>query len=104
MDERRKQAYRYLLYKAMLDIRQISWLPLKWYSPFSPMFWVRNIPRVRRAGEIADWLHNLAFFSMLDFEGFGEDWFWQDYQRLCERYPLPEYRRLFDQHLKESML
>ncbi|MCC9606301.1 hypothetical protein LOC68_18560 [Blastopirellula sp. JC732] len=28
MDERRKRAYRYLLYQAMLDIRPVAWLPL----------------------------------------------------------------------------
>lgn len=75
MEHRRKQAYRYLLYRAMLDIRPICWMPLGSFNPFR---WKETAGRVRRAGVIADWLHNLALFSALDFERFDEDWFWRE--------------------------
>lgn len=103
MDERRKHAYRFLLYWAMLDIRPITWLPRSWFKLFSPMFWVRDMRRVRQAGAIGDWMHNLALFSSLDFNNFDEEWFWRDFQSLSERYPVSQYRSVFEQRLYESL-
>ena len=77
MDEARKKAYRLLLYHAMLDIGPIQWLPRSW----NPFRWRRQLRLHQRAGEIADWLHNLAQFSALDFEGFDEDWFWREFRQ-----------------------
>jgi hypothetical protein len=36
---------------------------------------------------VADWLHNLAQFSALEFERFDEEWFWRDFGRIRSRYP-----------------
>jgi hypothetical protein len=99
MDDARKKAYRYLLYHAMLDIRLIQWLPRSW----NPFRWRHSY---QRAGVIADWLHNLAQFSALDFEGFDEDWFWREFRQFNERYPdygLTHYQDLFlSEVLKEQ--
>jgi hypothetical protein len=99
MDERRKHAYRYMLYRAMLDIRPLAWLRLT-----NLLCWGREIRRVRRLGALADWLHNLALFSSLNFERFDEDWFWQEALSLKQRHPefdLEEYQRVFERQLSE---
>jgi hypothetical protein len=49
-------------------------------------------------------MHNLAFFSAVDFEGFDEGWFWREFGYLDRRGPDAEqtfYRSLFEQRLKE---
>jgi hypothetical protein len=100
MDERRKSAYRYLLYWAMLEIRPIAWPRLR--NPFRRPGEVR---RIRRAGALADWLHNLALFSSLDFSRFDEEWFWKDGRSLEARYPgldLERYNRLFQERVEAA--
>ena len=107
MNEIRKRAYRILLYEAMLDIRAIAWLRLTFWQRFNPYAWARNQRQVRRAGVIADYLHNLARFSAYNFEHFSEDFFWQDWQSACERYPdfgLQVYKDRFDKMLSESLM
>lgn len=101
MDEQRKYAYRYLLYRAMLDIRTIQWLGWRPWRTWIPPFQRREIRRVRYAGAVADWLHNLAFFSARDFQGFEEPWFWRDFERICSQFPefgLESYRQEFERH------
>src|SRR5580765_1398135 len=102
MDEHRKSAYRYLLYRALLEIRGVEWIthgPLRLVSPFTLR---REIKRVTRAGVLADWLHNLAHFSSDDFRGFNEEWFWRDYASLVKRHGDPRnYRAVFDRRLQE---
>ena len=85
LNDQEKAAYRYLLYRAMVDIRNLcqsrgseSWSPLEWW---------RQYRRSRVAGALADWLHNLAAFASRDFEGFSADWFWQEYANLGKRLP-----------------
>jgi hypothetical protein len=100
MDKHHKYAYRYLLYWATLDIRSIHWLTFR-----NPFRWRSNIQRVRQAGAIADWLHNLALFSALDFERFDENQFWRDGRVLKEHFPafdLACYQQLFERQMLES--
>jgi hypothetical protein len=97
MDEHRKSAYRDLLYWAMLDIRTIVW-PRLW----NPFRWASEIRRIRRVGALADWLHNVALFSSLDFNGFDEDWFWREGRSLENRHPglgLERYQHVFEDRL-----
>jgi hypothetical protein len=106
VDEQRKHAYRYLLYWAMLDIRPLGWLCWGWFRAWNPFYWIREGRRIRCSGAIADWLHNLALFSSLNFERFNEDWFWRDFESLKSRYPecgLERYRNLFEQRLSEPL-
>ena len=106
--EQRKMAYRYLLYHAMLDIRPIAWMPfgfIRILNPFNWKNWKACSQRVRRAGVVADWLHNLALFSALDFERFDEERFWQDYRHFDERHPdfrLYAYKDVFERELSGS--
>ena len=101
MDDATKNAYRYLLYWSILEIRQVAWMRFRWWRPLR---WRRNFQYMRYAGDIADWLHNLAAYSSLDFAGFREDWFWSEYERLKERYGITEagvYREAFQKRLSE---
>ena len=105
MDDHRKNAYRYLLYQAMLEIRPIAWL--RWFHGWrtlNPFHWRWQLRRIRYAGSLADWLHNLASFSSWNFERFDEDWFWRDYEYVTKKYPefgATRYRELFERRLKE---
>lgn len=102
LDDDHKNAYRYLIYWAMLDIRGIEWItyrPLRLFNPFT-LWW--QLRRASRAGAIACWLHNLALASADDFKGFNEDWFWREHARTEERCGgLSPYRDVFDQRLEE---
>lgn len=99
MDEQRKHAYRWLLYWAMLDLRPLRWAGGGWRQRLNPLCWWSNSRRVRVAGGIAEWLHNLALFSALDFARFDEERFWLDYQWLLDQHPgagLERYRTEFE--------
>lgn len=99
MDECRKNAYRYLLYWAMLDIRPIAWMRLR-----NPFRWPSDFRRMRRAGALADWLHNLALFASLDFARFDEEQFWKDGRSLASRDPgldLARYQQIFENRVAE---
>jgi len=83
----------------------MAWLRLSTFRIWNPMYWKAELRRVRRAGAIADWLHNLAIFSATDYDGFDEDWFWRDLESLNERFPeyeLSSYKGIFEQRLAES--
>jgi len=102
MDEHRSYAYRYLLYWAMLDIRPIAAIShrVRWFNPFS---WRPRIRRVCALGELAEWLHNMAAFSALNFVGFDELRFWEEFRCLRSKYPeFQYYRSLFQSALSES--
>lgn len=99
VNAQRKLAYRWLLYWAMLDIRPLRWAGSGWRQRLNPFCWWSNSRRVRLAGGIAEWLHNLAIYSALDFARFDEGRFWQDYQWLLDQYPrsgLERYRAEFE--------
>src|SRR5262249_38304142 len=94
-----KSAYRYLLYRAMLDIRPIAWQS----HGLNPLAWTRGMRRVRELGELANWLHNMAYFSHRDFQNFDEQIFWSEFDRLRIRHPeLARYRDHFEMALRKS--
>src|SRR5688572_11078965 len=100
MEERRKQAYRYLLYQARLEIRPLAWLSIRFYNPFR---WKWTASQICRTGEIADWLDNLAFFSAIEFRRFDEERFWSDFQHYNDRHPeftLRHYRDVFEREFR----
>jgi hypothetical protein len=104
MDTANKQAYRNLLYHAMCDIRRLSYIWRTWQY-WNPFVWMRIRNQVQRGAEIADWLHNLARYSALDFEGFVEEWFWQELEDRNKRFPeygLQSYRENFQLYLGQA--
>ncbi len=69
---------------------------------WNPLEWRRQYRRSRIAGATADWLHNLAQLSSLDFTSFNEQWFWDEHAQLCRRFAgerLEHYRAIFDDYL-----
>ncbi len=106
MDEIQKNAYRHLLYHAMLDIRAFS--QSRGSESYNPLVWRRQYRDSRIAGAIADWLHNLACYTARDFVGFDEIWFWKEYDHFSRRCAAigwdgyVNYRRRFDANLEES--
>lgn len=99
MERQTKAAYRQLLYVAMLGIRASCPLGSESHNPLE---WRRQYRRSRVVGALADWLHNVAQFSALDFAGFDEQWFWKEHADLCRRFPaerLVRYREIFDEYL-----
>jgi hypothetical protein len=93
-----------MLYWAMLDIRPVAWLSIRWLRVWNPFYWRSELRRIRYAGALADWLHNLAFFSSVDFERFDEDRFWRDFEYVQKHYPEfqpSRFRTIFDERLRE---
>jgi hypothetical protein len=105
MTDVEKQAYRYLLYWAMLDIRPVAWVSIRWTRAWNPLYLRRELRRIRYAGALADAFHNLAFFAATDFERFDPDWFWRDLESVSKRFPEFEpsksYRDRFQRRCEE---
>ena len=105
MDEQRKNAYRYLLYWAMLNLRMLAWSAPRWWQWFNPFVWRRQSRVLGYVGELADWMHNMASSASADFKGFNEAWFWEDLEVLQQRYPEfhpTRYRGRFDERIAEA--
>lgn len=102
MDEDRKNAYRYILYYAMLEIRGVQWITGRPLGLLNPLELRRRVRVALRAGAVANWLHNLALFAATDFDGFRERRFWREYDDLVRRYRGGiDYRATFEQRLAE---
>lgn len=96
MDEKRKSAYRYLLYYFLVEIRTIP-------TPEQPHFsWEQLEKRSYHAGAVAYTLHSLALASTSDFTGFDEEEFWARLTHFSAKNPVIElshYRKVFDLQL-----
>jgi len=103
MDEATKSAYRYVIYWALLRIRGLQWFGRNPFQTINLFFWRKEKKRIQCAGAIAEWLHNAAHFSATDFQEFNEDRFWEEYSRLCQKYPneLEDFRQVFENRLHE---
>jgi hypothetical protein len=103
LTEREKAAYRYLLYQAMLDIRMLC--QSRGEATWDPREIWQQYRHSRIAGSLADWLHNLGHYSMVDFHGFNTDIFWQEYEGRRQRLPqsgphsFPDYRWKYEEQL-----
>jgi hypothetical protein len=99
MNDQTKAAYRHLLYVAMIATRSCCRPRAK--ASHNPLIWRRQYHESRIAGQLADWLHNLALYSSLDFTGFEEEHFWYEHTLICKRYPgvgFERYREIFDEY------
>lgn len=100
MDERRKNAYRYLLYQFMLDIRTTpifeSALPADWTAELRDN-------RLRYSGSVAYLLHNFALQAATDFVDFDEERFWRNIEACNQIGPkdyLSHFRKVFHMFLE----
>lgn len=102
MDDARKNAYRFLLYWAMLEIRLLEHVAHRPWRLLNPFTLRRALRDAARAGAVANWLHNLAQYAADDFRDFDEAWFWRDYDWLVQRHGDGcGYRDVFDRRLAE---
>jgi hypothetical protein len=85
LSENEKRAYRYLLYMAMVQMRNMLC-----ESPTSvsvnPLTWRKKYLASRIVGGLTDWLHNLAGFVSKDFLHFNATTFWRDYDLFATYY------------------
>ncbi|HXR03597.1 MAG TPA: hypothetical protein VN836_02695 [Verrucomicrobiae bacterium] len=101
MNDQTKGAYRHLLYVAMLATR--NYCQPRADVSLNPLTWRRQYLQSRKAGMLADWLHNFAMFSSLNFEGFREDLFGKEHQSICQNNPdsgFERYLEIFDEYMK----
>ena len=49
--------------------------------------WLRYYRLAKTISAFARWFQKLAFFSSINFEGFDEAIFWQEYQLLSKKFP-----------------
>ncbi|MBC8143432.1 MAG: hypothetical protein H7Y38_18545 [Armatimonadetes bacterium] len=99
MDERRKAAYRYLLYRVCLSLRGSAPFGRTSDEAFTRLTQHRDErTTVHHAWHLAEAFHNLAEFSAHDFAGFKEEWFWGEIDTL-KRYigdAANQYKNIFD--------
>ncbi|WP_139925745.1 hypothetical protein [Hymenobacter sp. DG01] len=99
MQDNRKNAYRYLLYHFLIEIRTTP-------TPAQP--WQRATEHIAYhsyyAGAVAYQLHNLALAAASDFLGFDEEQFWNGLESFSANnpaLPLSHYRMIFDNRVKQ---
>jgi hypothetical protein len=101
MTEEKKGLYRQLLYWAIIDMRMHS---------ASGVGTLRGLlSRRRRTHYIINrfiygmnnWLHNTALYSTIDFVGFKEELFWEDYRRFRQEFPADRWAGLTETIIKE---
>ena len=95
--EPRRHAYRVLLYAATLDTRSLTWFRHRGLRWLLPLVTAQETHRIRLAGALAYWLHNLAMFSAVNFAGFDEDAFWSGLKIVARDFPdeAARYRQVF---------
>jgi hypothetical protein len=102
LSENEKKAYRYLLYMAMLHIRNLLCESPNRFS-LNPLWWQKKYMIGRTVGGLADWLHNLAEHAEMDFIHFNTERFWKEYETFCMYYAdskhQRDYRKLYEDEL-----
>jgi hypothetical protein len=101
MEEKRKQAYSFLLSAALLHLKWDTapfWRGLSLWRPWRLR---QESYRVRRATTRARAFHNLAIFLTHDLAGFSEEFFWGEISEFREQFPddRTDYRTMFDRKL-----
>ena len=86
MTDERKQLYRELPYRAMIDMRMAT---ANWGGLLRWLGWRKpsKSQALQFVNDYIDWVHNLALYSAWDFKEFNEDRFWGDYQIFRDKYP-----------------
>lgn len=103
LTEAEKQAYRNLLYHAMLDIRMLC--QSRGEKSRNPFKILRQYQQSRLAGALADWLHNLAQHAAGDLNNFDTESFWREYDYLSQAYKevrpgeWMDYRKRYEEQL-----
>jgi hypothetical protein len=65
--------------------------------------WFRYYRLAKVIGTFTRWFQKLTFFSSINFEGFDETVFWEEYQWLCKKFPNNPFimtRQFYEQNLQ----
>lgn len=102
MNEARINAYRFILSKAMLDIKWHSQSKLEGLSQNFLKF-KKQSQEIEDIANLAYCFHTLAIHLTLDMNDFEEDAFWTDLKNTTINYHqilYTDYESLFNRHLK----
>ncbi|WP_345222127.1 hypothetical protein [Hymenobacter koreensis] len=74
------------------------------FKLYNPASWRRHYRLIKASALIARWLQKAAFYSAIDFDGFDEKTFWQEYRLFSRRLPNNSAFVLFEQFYKQHLL
>jgi hypothetical protein len=88
-----KTAFRHLLAEAVIHIRAYS-------GPASQQSVEKSRSALRHVNALADLVHNLARYSVDDFDGFQTELFWQQFRHYRHSIPeLYDFESAYQKHL-----
>lgn len=100
MDDKKKDGYLHLMYRAFVEIRLYSamyyQIKSSWWNPFR---WVKFYKHLRQINRLADALHNLPLYLKSDNTIFDEDSFWrylEAYEKQYVTYEKDSYKSIFN--------
>ena len=103
MDDKRKDAYLHLMYRAFVEIRLSSALYIEmrsnWWNPFK---WNKYYKFIRKINRLSDAFHNLPLLLKSDNNDFDEESFWRHLDSYEKNYVFHEYesyKSVFDRVL-----
>lgn len=103
MDANRKNAYRYLLYQFLIEVRTVPIPPSPQKFDTATFEWLTK--RNYYTGAVAYRLHNFALAAADDFIDFDEEHFWAGLEHFSRQNPeIPiaaRYRTVFERRLAE---
>ncbi len=99
MEDKKKDAYLHLMYRAFVEVRLYSAMyyeiKARWWNPFR---WIKIYKYVRQINRLANAFHNLPLYLKSDNADFDEDSFWHDletYEKKYVPYEKESYRSIF---------
>jgi hypothetical protein len=105
IDANRKNAYRYLLYQFLIEIKTVPIPPS--FQKFDTATFEWLVKRNYYTGAVAYQLHNFALAAANDFIGFDEEYFWAGLEHFSMQNPeIPlamRYREVFERRLAELL-
>ncbi|WP_169515035.1 hypothetical protein [Hymenobacter norwichensis] len=105
MDANRKNAYRYLLYQFLIEVRTVPVPPSP--QPFDTATFEWLAKRNYYTGAVAYQLHNFGLAVANDFTDFDEEHFWAGLEHFSNQNPeIPlatRYRTVFERRLAELL-
>jgi hypothetical protein len=70
------------------------------YRIYNPVSWCRHYRLIKEVGLFARWLEKLAFYSAIDFQGFVEEHFWEEYALLGKQNPSDSFWSIRQSYLQ----
>ena len=104
MDDKKKDAYLHLMYRAFVEIRFYSATYCqKKSSRWNPFRWIKLYRHFKKINGLADAFHNLPLLLKSDNTVFDEDLFWhyiETYEKQYVTYEKESYKSIFNKVVK----